>query len=95
MGVEDTENQQNQTADISPQLKLVVNERVAVIIKVVQKEVMQMVLHDVIKSVSLENTNPFYPNTKSGLRSCMPTPKTARSISKSVRRWWVPCVTIC
>ena len=54
MGVEDTENQQNQT-DISPQLKLVVNERVAVIIKVVQKEVMQVVLHDVIKSVSSED----------------------------------------
>jgi len=59
MGAEDTENQQSQTADISPRLKLVVNERVAVIIKVVQKEVMQVVLHDVIKSVSLENINPF------------------------------------
>lgn len=57
MGEEDTETAQQVQTEISPQMKLIVNERVAVIVKVVQKEVMLTVLHDVIKSL-------LHPETK-------------------------------
>lgn len=49
----DNEDEEKAPSDISPQMKLVANERVAVIIKVVQKEAMLSALHDVIKSVGL------------------------------------------
>jgi len=46
------EDESDAPVDISPQMKLVASERVAVIIQVVQKEIMLSALHDVIKSVS-------------------------------------------
>lgn len=49
----DSDDRGEAPVDISPQMKLVANERVAVIVKVVQKDIMLAALHDVIKSVSL------------------------------------------
>jgi len=46
------EDESDSPVDITPQMKLVASERVAVIIQVVQKEIMLSALHDVIKSVS-------------------------------------------
>lgn len=60
MGEEDTDAAAQFQTEISPQMKLIVNERVAVIVKVVQKEVMLTVLHDVIKSL-------LHPETKNCL----------------------------
>lgn len=57
MGEEETDAAAQVQTEISPQMKLIVNERVAVIVKVVQKEVMLTVLHDVIKSL-------LHPETK-------------------------------
>lgn len=49
--ISDSDDKDETPIDISPQMKLVANERVAVIVKVVQKDVMLSALHDVIKSV--------------------------------------------
>ncbi|KAI5849206.1 sister chromatid cohesion C-terminus-domain-containing protein [Tricharina praecox] len=45
------EDESDAPVDITPQMKLVASERVAVIIQVVQKEIMLSALHDVIKSL--------------------------------------------
>jgi cohesin loading factor subunit SCC2 len=50
MGTDEVDTVQAPT-EISPQLKTVLNERVAVIIKLVHKDIMLKILHDVFKSV--------------------------------------------
>lgn len=62
MGDQDTDAAAQAQTEISPQMKLIVNERVAVIVKVVQKEVMLTVLHDVIKSLLHPETKNCFMN---------------------------------
>ncbi|KAA8908380.1 sister chromatid cohesion C-terminus-domain-containing protein [Sphaerosporella brunnea] len=52
--------------DISPQLKLIANERVSVIVKIVQKDIILSALHDVIKSL-LQQDNK---NSSRNFRVC-------------------------
>ncbi|KAF8252145.1 ARM repeat-containing protein [Wilcoxina mikolae CBS 423.85] len=53
----DSDDRYEAPVDISPQMKIVANERVSVIVKVVQKDIMLAALHDVIKSLLQQDNN--------------------------------------
>lgn len=86
----DSDDKGETPVDISPQMKLVANERVAVIVKVVQKDIMLSALHDVIKSVSFCSKTVFcllIPRS-----SCNKMARTRAGTFGCSRPWWHQCL---
>jgi cohesin loading factor subunit SCC2 len=87
----------NTSVDISPQMKLIANERVSVIVKIVQKDIILSALHDVIKSVCLTVAcRKWSSQLTSRFDSFFNrTTRTRAGTSGSARPWLDPCLTTC